>query len=64
MIAMASAVQNWAEILRTQNLAADRAMDGANTFLSKLVGIFVDMDRMIGQDFETGLANLKAAAEK
>ena len=39
-------------------------MDGANSFFSKLVGLFVDMDRMIGRDFETGLANLKAAAEK
>jgi hypothetical protein len=27
MIGMASAVQNWAEILRTQNLASDEAMD-------------------------------------
>jgi 1,4-dihydroxy-2-naphthoate polyprenyltransferase len=33
MIAMASAVQNWAEILRTQNLAADRAMDGVSRWL-------------------------------
>jgi len=30
---MASAVQNWAEILRTQNLAADRAMDAVSRWL-------------------------------
>jgi hypothetical protein len=32
--------------------------------VSKLMGVFVDMDKMIGKDFETGLANLKAAVEK
>jgi len=26
--------------------------------------VFVSMDSMIGKDFEAGLANLKAAAEK
>ncbi len=30
---MASAVQNWAEILRTQNLSADRAMDEVSRWL-------------------------------
>ena len=40
------------------------SMDGANTYLSKLIGIFLDMDAMIGGNFETGLANLKAEAEK
>jgi hypothetical protein len=33
-------------------------------FVSKLIGVFVSMDTMVGKDFETGLANLKAAAEK
>jgi hypothetical protein len=28
------------------------------------MGLFVSMDRMIGRDFERGLANLKAAAER
>jgi hypothetical protein len=28
------------------------------------MGIFVSMDKMIGKDFEAGLTNLKAAAEK
>jgi len=40
------------------------AMDGENTYLSKLIGLFFDMDGMIGGNFETGLANLKAEAEE
>jgi uncharacterized protein YndB with AHSA1/START domain len=39
-------------------------MRGPAPFVSKLMGVFVDMDKMIGKDFETGLANLKAASEK
>ena len=39
------------------------AMTGPNIFMGKVMGVFVDMDRMIGRDFERGLANLKAAAE-
>lgn len=40
------------------------AMFGPNPYLSKLIGLFLDMDKMIGKDFEAGLANLKALAEK
>ena len=40
------------------------AMQGASPFIAKLVGVFVDMDRMIGRDFEAGLADLKALAER
>lgn len=40
------------------------AMYGPATFVSKLIGVFMDMDRMIGDDFAAGLANLKALAEK
>ena len=32
-------------------------------FIAKLVGVFLDMDKMIGADFETGLANLKRLTE-
>jgi uncharacterized protein YndB with AHSA1/START domain len=39
-------------------------MHGPAPFVSKLMGLFVDMDKMIGKDFEAGLANLKAASEK
>jgi uncharacterized protein YndB with AHSA1/START domain len=40
------------------------SMQGAMPYLSKLMSVFFDMDKMIGQDFEAGLANLKAVAEK
>lgn len=40
------------------------AMHGPAPFLNKLIGVFLDMDRMIGRDFEDGLAALKARAEK
>jgi len=39
-------------------------MSGPAPFISKLMGVFMNMDKMIGKDFETGLANMKAAAEK
>jgi hypothetical protein len=38
------------------------AMDGENNFVSKAMGLFMDMDAMIGKDFEAGLANLGALA--
>ena len=39
-------------------------MFGPSPFISKLMGVFVSMDKMIGKDFEAGLANMKAVAEK
>jgi hypothetical protein len=35
-------------------------MAGDTMFMSKVFGIFMDMDAMIGADFEKGLAALKA----
>jgi Polyketide cyclase / dehydrase and lipid transport len=40
------------------------AMDGDCGFVGKLMGIFFNMDKMIGKDFSTGLADLKALVEK
>jgi uncharacterized protein YndB with AHSA1/START domain len=40
------------------------AMYGPANYVSKLMGVFMNMDSMIGKDFETGLANLKSIAEK
>lgn len=40
------------------------AMYGENNFIGKIMQVFMDMDSMIGKDFETGLANMKQAAEK
>lgn len=39
-------------------------MDGRNEYIGKVMSVFMDMDKMVGKDFETGLANLKALAEK
>lgn len=40
------------------------AMHGTNAYIAKLMGLFMNMDRMVGGQFETGLAALKSAAEK
>lgn len=40
------------------------AMHGPNLFVGKAMSLFFDMDRMIGKDFEAGLANLKTVAEQ
>ena len=40
------------------------AMYGRMPFVSKVISVFIDMDTMIGKDFETGLGNLKTVAEK
>jgi uncharacterized protein YndB with AHSA1/START domain len=39
------------------------ALYGPSPYLSKLMSVLFDMDKMIGNDFETGLASLKAIAE-
>ncbi len=38
-------------------------MVGPSPYLAKVMGVFVNMDKMIGKDFEEGLAKLKSAAE-
>jgi uncharacterized protein YndB with AHSA1/START domain len=40
------------------------AMHGPAPFMSKVMQVFMNMDRMIGKDFEAGLFNLKAVSEK
>lgn len=39
------------------------SMDGENSFGAKAMGLVMDMDHMIGKDFESGLTNLQAMAE-
>jgi len=39
------------------------AMYGPSPFVSRLFGLVFDMDRMVGGDFEKGLARLKSLAE-
>jgi len=40
------------------------SMTGARPLMFKLMGLFMNFDKMIGKDFEEGLANIRALAEK
>ena len=40
------------------------AMYGPSPYFAKLMGVFCSMDRMVGKDFEAGLAKMKTEAEK
>jgi uncharacterized protein YndB with AHSA1/START domain len=40
------------------------AMEGSAPFLARCMGVIFNMDKMVGTDFEAGLASLKARAEK
>ena len=46
------------------NTTVTWAMYGPSSFIFKVMGMFMNMDKMIGDDFAAGLANLKAVAEK
>lgn len=39
------------------------SMVGRKTLMTKVMGVFMSMDKMIGPDFEKGLGRLKALAE-
>jgi len=39
-------------------------MYGPQLFMGKLMSVFINMDKMVGKDFETGLASLKRLAER
>jgi uncharacterized protein YndB with AHSA1/START domain len=39
-------------------------MHGPAAFMSKVMQVFINLDHMIGKDFEAGLANLKRLTEK
>jgi carbon monoxide dehydrogenase subunit G len=39
-------------------------MQGHTPYFARIIHLFFDMDKMVGKDFEAGLASLKAAAEK
>ena len=40
------------------------AMTGPVPYLAKIMHVFMNMDKMVGGDFEAGLAKMKAVAEK
>jgi hypothetical protein len=58
---------NTAEFTLQPEGAATRitwAMYGPTPFVSRLMGVVINLDRMIGKDFEAGLASLKTVAER
>jgi uncharacterized protein YndB with AHSA1/START domain len=47
-----------------ENTTVTQAMYGPSPFISKLMGLFFSMDKMVGGKYEEGLATLKTIAEK
>ncbi|RQO58793.1 polyketide cyclase [Paucibacter sp. KBW04] len=47
-----------------ENTRMTWAMFGPANFLTKLMGVFISMDSMVGKDFEKGLSQIKQVAEK
>ena len=46
-----------------ERTAVTWSLDGRNSFPAKAMGLVMNMDKMIGDDFEKGLAQMKAIAE-
>ncbi|NBD14035.1 SRPBCC family protein [Corallococcus silvisoli] len=44
-------------------VAVTWSMSGENNFMSKAFSLFFDMDKLVGKDFENGLASMRTAAE-
>lgn len=40
------------------------SMYGRNNFLSKVIGVFINCEKMVGEQFEQGFANMKAVIEE
>ena len=57
-------VTEFALVAKGESTDVQWTMRGRATFMMKLMGVFADMDKMIGKDFERGLANLKATVEQ
>ena len=54
-------------VLEPEGAASTRVswiMTGPMNFMTKVMAVFTDMNKMIGPDFDRGLANMKAAAEQ
>lgn len=43
--------------------SVDWVMSGENNFIAKAFSLFMNMDKMVGGDFEKGLSQMKAVAE-
>lgn len=48
---------------RGEAIEVSWAMHGSSSFISRLMGLFFNLDKTIGEGFETGLTNMKEAAE-
>lgn len=46
-----------------ERTAVTWSLAGRNSFMGKAVGLFMNMDRMVGRDFEKGLAQMKSVVE-
>ena len=40
------------------------SMQGDTPYFAKIIHVFINMDSMVGKDFEAGLANLKTISEQ
>lgn len=49
---------------QSDNTELTWAMHGPQPLIGRAMGLFFNIDKLIGRDFETGLANLKALVEK
>lgn len=49
--------------LSSHGTLVEWSMGGSQPFMGKLMGLFMNMDRMVGSQFEEGLSNLKSIAE-
>ena len=47
-----------------ETTTVSHAMFGPSPFISKLMSLVFNMDKMVGAKFEEGMAKLKAIAEK
>jgi uncharacterized protein YndB with AHSA1/START domain len=56
-------VTEFALVPKGESTDVQWTMRGPATFMMKLMGLFMNMDKMIGRDFERGLSNLRAAVE-
>jgi len=58
------ALKYYQKVLGAQIEATMPYGDGPAVFISKVMQVFMNLDDMIGEDFEVGLANLKKLTEK
>jgi len=49
---------------QSDTTGVDWLMHGPASFMSKLMQVFMNIDKMVGKDFEAGLSNLKKLTEK